>query len=181
MDDEALVAAWMASREESLFRELVERHQANVLRLVASVLGPFRDIDAEETAQDVFVRVYEKLPQFRGESKFATWLYRVARGVAINRSRVARVRLPHVPADVLRTLAGGDDPERRVRDEERNALVAAAVESLPESYRTVVYLHYWNDVPVGEMAEMLGIPAGTIKSYLFRARERLARTLGGIG
>lgn len=177
MDDETLVAAWIATRDESLFRELVERYQWRVLRLVSSILGPFRDVDAEETAQDVFVRVYEKLGQFRGEAKFATWLYRVARGVAVNRSKPARVRLPHISADALRELASPDDPQRRASEEQRDAIVAAAVESLPEVYRHVVYLHYWNDVPVADIADMLGMPAGTIKSYLFRARERLARIL----
>jgi RNA polymerase sigma-70 factor (ECF subfamily) len=179
MTDEALVAAWIDSRDESLFRELVERHQEKVFRLVASVLGPFRDIDAEETAQDVFVRVHDKLPQFRGDAKFTTWLYRVAYSVAVNRTQSARVRLPHVDVDALRALASADDPHRRATDAERDALVAAAVESLPEVYRTVIYLHYWNDVPLAEIAELLCAPAGTIKSYLFRARARLARILEG--
>jgi RNA polymerase sigma-70 factor (ECF subfamily) len=177
MDDETLVASWFESRDESLFRELVERYQTRVLRLVSSILGPFRGVDAEETAQDVFVRVYEKLAQFRGDAKFATWLYRVARGVAINRARRARVRLPHLGDDALRELVSRDDPQRRATDEQRDALVAAAVESLPDAYRTIVYLHYWNDVPVSDIADMLGMPSGTIKSYLFRARERLSRTL----
>lgn len=177
MDDETLVSAWLESRDESLFRELVERYQTRVLRLVSSVLGPFRGVDAEETAQDVFVRVYQKLGQFRGQAKFATWLYRVARGVAVNRARATRVRLPHLGDDALRELVSHDDPQRRASDGQRDAIVAAAVESLPDAYRTIVYLHYWNDVPVGDIAEMLDMPAGTIKSYLFRARERLARLL----
>lgn len=177
MDDEALAAGYLASREERLFRELVERYQTKVFRLVASVLGPFRDADAEEVTQDVFLRVHEKLGQFRGASKFGTWLYRLAYNVAVNRSKVARLRLPHVAVDVLHGLAAHDDPRRIVLDEERDARVAAALEALPEIYRTVVYLHYWNDASVDEIAELLGAPSGTIKSYLFRARERLARIL----
>jgi len=177
MDDEALVARYLASRDEALFRELVERHQENVFRLVASVLGPFRDADAEEATQDVFLRIHEKLAQFRGAAKFGTWVYRVAYSVAINRSRAARLRLPHVDASVLRDLASIDDPHRTFAERERDAIVAAAVESLPDVYRTVVYLHYWTDAPLDEIAELLSAPVGTIKSYLFRARERLAHLL----
>jgi RNA polymerase sigma-70 factor (ECF subfamily) len=173
-DDEALVAGYLETRDEAQFRALVERYQERVFRLVSSVLGPFRDCDAEEATQDVFLRVHEKLGQFRGSAKFGTWLYRVAYSVAINRSRAARFRLPHVE---LPSLVAPDDPYRDLAANERAAIVAAAVESLPEVYRTTVYLHYWNDTPLDEIAELLGAPVGTIKSYLFRARERLARAL----
>lgn len=176
-DDESLVAGYLASREEAQFRALVERYQERVFRLVASVLGPFRDCDAEEATQDVFLRVHEKLGQFRGTAKFGTWLYRVAYSVAVNRSRAARLRMPHVDVASLPALLAVDDPFRDLAANERAAIVAAAVESLPEVYRTVVYLHYWNDAPLDEIAELLGAPIGTVKSYLFRARERLARTL----
>ena len=177
MDDESLVTAYLATGDETLFRTLVERYQDRVFRLVSSILGPFRDIDAEETAQDVFLRVHERLGQFRGGAKLGTWLYRVAYSVAINRSKAARMRLPHVDVEALRGLASSDDPYRNLAEGERDALVAAAVETLPDVYRTVIYLHYWHDAPVEEIAELLGAPAGTVKSYLFRARERLARAL----
>ena len=177
MDDEALVTGYLDSHDETLFRALVERYQEKVFRLVCSIVGPFRDLDAEEIAQDVFVRVHDKLAQFRGGAKFGTWLYRVAYSVAINRSKGARIRLPHVDVEAVRDLASSDDPYRNLADSERDALVAAAVESLPDVYRTVVNLHYWHDAPVEEIAELLGAPPGTVKSYLFRARERLARIL----
>lgn len=177
MDDEALVAGYLASQDETLFRTLVERYQDKVFRLVCSIIGPFRDLDAEEIAQDVFLRVHGRLAQFRGGAKFATWLYRVAYSVAINRSKVARMRLPHVDVESLRDLASSDDPFRNLAAGERDALIAAAVESLPDVYRTVVNLHYWHDAPLEEIAELLGAPVGTVKSYLFRARERLSRIL----
>ena len=177
MDDESLVAAYLATRDEALFRTLVERHQDKVFRLVCSILGPFRDADAEEAAQDVFLRVHAKLGQFRGGSKFTTWLYRVAYSVAINRSKVARLRLPHTTIDALRTLASDEDPHRSLDEKQRDAVIASALESLPDVYRTVVYLHYWNDASIDDIAELLGAPSGTIKSYLFRARERIARLI----
>ena len=82
MTDEALAARFAAARDPDDFRTLVDRHGPMVLRLVSSILGPFRDTDAEEIAQDVFLRVYERIGQFRGDAKFTTWLYRLAYHVA---------------------------------------------------------------------------------------------------
>jgi len=177
MTDEELAARYVAARDPADFRQLVDRNAPAVLRLVSSVLGPFRDTDAEEVAQDVFVRVHARLEQFRGEAKFATWLYRVAYTTAINRTKTSRLRLPHVAADALLDLAANDDPRDELLASERLALIGAAVETLPDLYRAVIYLHYWQEAGVDEMASLLNAPPNTIKSYLFRARQRLARTL----
>ena len=177
MTDEELAARYVAARDPSDFRELVERTAPAVMRLVSSILGPFRDLDAEEVVQDVFLRVHERLAQFRGEARFATWLYRVAWNVAVNRVKLARYRLPHVAIDALHDVAGDDDPHGRAAAGERAKLLAAAVESLPDLYRTVVYLHYWQETPVGEIATLVGAPVNTVKSYLFRARERIAAVM----
>ena len=159
------------------FRALVEQHQASVLRLVSSILGPFRDIDAEDVAQDVFLRAHEKLGQFRGEAQFGTWLYRIAYSVALNRRRLARIRLPHVAVDVLAELETADSPHDSAVAAERASRLAAALELLPDLYRTVIYLHYWQESSVEEIATLLGAPANTVKSYLFRGRARLAQLL----
>lgn len=159
------------------FRALVERHQASVLRLVSSILGPFRDIDAEDVAQDVFVRAHAKLGQFRREAAFGTWLYRIAYSVALNRRRLARIRLPHVAVDVLAQLETADSPHDSAVAAERASRLAAALELLPDLYRTVIYLHYWQESSVDEIASLLGAPQNTVKSYLFRGRARLAQLL----
>ncbi len=143
-----------------------------MLSLVASVLGPHGDLDAQEVAQEVFVRVHEKLETFRGEARFGTWLYRLAYNRALEHRRRARIRLPHVSWDQLEDAA----PSSRcdlARDQERHELVERLVEDLPGVYRTVIHMHYWLECPVGEIAETLGVPSGTVKSYLSRARQRL--------
>jgi RNA polymerase sigma-70 factor (ECF subfamily) len=177
MTDEELVRRYLADRGTGDFRELVERQAPRVLRLVASVLGPYRQGDIEETVQDVFVRVHEKLDRFHGEAAFSTWLYRIAYNLAIDRAKLARLRMPHIDVDALHALASASDPQREAIDAERAALLAEAVEALPDLYRSVVYLHYWQETPVDEIAAYLGAPANTIKSYLFRARERIGRFL----
>jgi RNA polymerase sigma factor (sigma-70 family) len=82
MTDEELVRRYVAERDPADVRELVERHAPRVLRLVASVLGPYRQGDIEEAVQDVFVRVHQKLDSFHGSAAFATWLTRSARSMA---------------------------------------------------------------------------------------------------
>ncbi|MBK8596030.1 MAG: sigma-70 family RNA polymerase sigma factor [Holophagales bacterium] len=92
MTDEELVERYLKARDPADFRELVERNGPRVLRLVASILGPFRGADAEEVVQDVFLRAHERLGQFRGEARFSTWLYRIAWSVAVNRTKPLSAR-----------------------------------------------------------------------------------------
>jgi RNA polymerase sigma-70 factor (ECF subfamily) len=180
VDDEAAVAEYLRTREPDLFRLLVERHQGRVLRLVASLLGPFADLDAQEVAQEVLIRAHDRLESFRGEARFSTWLYRLAYNGALERRRRARLRFPHVPVDAA--PESGPDPFDGAVQAERTRRVARLVERLPDVYRSVIYMHYWLEQSVAEIAEVLGAPPGTVKSYLSRARQRLrelAKAEGG--
>ena len=180
-DDEAVVAAYVRTRDPDLFRVLVERHQERVFRLVASILGPFADLDAEEVTQEVFVRVHERLGGFRGESRFSTWLHRLAYNRTIERRRRARLRVEHVPCEELEAEATATGPHEAALESERTRAVARLLEELPDLYRSVVHMHYWMDQSIDAIAETLGVPAGTVKSYLARARARLrerAKTRG---
>ncbi len=179
MDDESAALTYARTRDPELFRLLVERYQGRVFRLVASLLGPYADLDAEEVTQEVFMRVCDKLHLFRGESRFGTWLFRLAYNRAIEHRRVARIRLPHVSEEALRQLAA--DPFDEELRYEREQLVARLLEQLPDVYRAVINMHYWLDYSVEEMAEALCIPPGTVKSYLFRARQRLREQAGLLG
>ena len=179
MTDEELIARYLARGDPADFEEVVARNASNVLRLVSSVLGPFRDIDAEGAAQDVFVRLHEKLNQFRGEARFSTWLYRLAYRVAINHARGARFRMPHDSVDALRAVVSDHDPASDALVAERAELVARALDELPDLYRTVIHLYYWQEASVGEIADYVGAPPNTVKSYLSRARERIRRSLEG--
>jgi len=178
MDDEKIIARFLETGDGAMFAALVERYQDRVFRLVVSVLGPGSAADAEEACQEVFLRVYRKARQFTGEAAFGTWLYRIAYNLAIDWRRRARFRLPHVSIDEVPGLAGASDPLGDVLTKEKKEQVARALEGLPDLYRSVVYMHYWLDRPVGEIAELLNIPEGTVKSYLFRARSVLRAGLG---
>jgi RNA polymerase sigma-70 factor (ECF subfamily) len=164
------------------FTDLVRRYKEQVIRLAVSILGPAHAGEAEDLAQEVFVQVYRKLDTFRRDSALSTWLYRVTRNRAIDRRRLARMKRPHVGDESLGTLKAPEansDPERITVAGERRARVLEHLERLPDTQRAVIYLHYWMDAGVDEIARMLEMKAGTVKSHLFRARQRLARDLAG--
>jgi RNA polymerase sigma-70 factor, ECF subfamily len=171
VDDESAAFAYARTRDPALFRLLMERYQNRVLRLVAGLLGPYADLDAQQVTQEVFLRACEKLSTFRGEARFGTWLFRLAYNRAIEHRRVARIRMPHVSEKALADLVA--EPLGDQVEVERQQLVAHLLEQLPDVYRTVINMHYWLDASVEEIAEALCVPAGTVKSYLFRARRLL--------
>ena len=181
MEDEPAVAEYLRARDPEIFRVLVERHQVRVFRLVAGLLGPFADRDAQEVTQEVFLRAHQRLASFRGEARFSSWLYRLAYNFTLQHRRRARLRLPHVPVEELEARASGDGPHEAAAERERQRRVERLLEGLPDLYRTVVYLHYWMDATIDEIAEVLEVPSGTVKSYLSRARARLRERAPALG
>lgn len=175
-DDAEVVRSFLASRDDDLFALLVERHKDRVFRLIVSVLGPAAANEAEEVTQEVFLLVYRRLASFRMESRFATWLYRIAYNRAIDARRTARLRLPHCSDERLASLPardGASDPAARAEETERRAAVHASLEEIPDLYRAVLYQYYWLEEDVAEIGAALGVPSGTVKSYLHRARQAL--------
>ncbi len=180
--DDALVDAWVNRADEPAFARLVERHQGYVFRLTLSVLGPGFEGDAEDVTQEVFIRVAARLHEFRGESLFRTWLHRLAFNMAVDRRRRARWRKPHVDPALLEARAATgerDDPFVSAVATERRRAVRSCLESLPDDLRSVIHLHYWMDLQVEDIAEMLRIPLGTVKSQLHRGRALLLRAMRG--
>ena len=177
MDDAQILGAFRDTGDPDLFRLLVERHQAHVFRVVVAILGPAYAAEAEEVTQDVFLQVYRKLSGFREQSRFSTWLYRIAWNRAADHRRRARFRHPALPATALEKLAGPSDPHRDLEAAGRRSELLMALETLPELYRTLVHLHYWLDCSLNEIEELTGVPPGTSKSYLARARKMMEKEL----
>jgi RNA polymerase sigma factor (sigma-70 family) len=173
MDDRELIAAYRETSDTGLFRVLVERHQDRVFRLVASILGPGFSAEAEEVAQDVFLTVHRKLASWREESQFSTWLYRIAWNRAVDHRRQARFRVVFTGERALAMLPAKSDPHAELAAEELRKELLKALESLPDLYRTLVHLHYWMGSSMTEIADLTGVPEGTVKSYLARARKLL--------
>ena len=153
----------------SEFEQVVEQYQDKVFRLICSVLGPGCDAEAQDATQEVFLKVYKKLGGFRQESGIGTWIYSIARNQAIDRRRQIR-RLPVTVEIRMDQVA----PHADLGDE---LDIARAMEKLPEVYRTLVHLFYWQQASLEEISEVTGIKAGTVKSYLARARHNLEAIL----
>ena len=184
MDDVPLVQAFQRTGDEAHFKALVDRHRSSVFRLVLSLLGVGHRAAAEELTQDVFLKVYQKLDQFRGEAKFSTWLYRIAYNQAVDYRARARFRARHYGEEVLETMPSNrpqDDPVATMSEGRTASVVKECLARLPDLYRSVLHQHYWMGMTVREISETLSAPEGTVKSYMHRARGRLHKLLAEKG
>jgi RNA polymerase sigma-70 factor (ECF subfamily) len=153
------------------FRALVERHRDRAFALALRVLGTREE--AEEAAQDAFVRVWRALPEFRGESSFATWLHRIVVRIAIDRSSSLRTRARRETAsDELPEVAA----EGPVADPVLGGQVERLLGQLSEVQRAAVVLYHLEDRPLAEVAEVLALPENTVKTHLSRARAAMRVT-----
>jgi len=183
--DEDLIALTLAGDQDA-YRVLVERYSDFVFTVALRVVGS--EADAEDVAQEAFVRAHKALARFRGDSKFSSWLYRITVNRALTHLKRGKRRpltvemtsSPRVEAEV-RSHSSGDDPTRRVLDSEFAGRVRAAVAALPPRYRVVVTLFYLEERSYKEVAEVLGVPMGTLKTHLHRARAMLKRELEAQG
>jgi RNA polymerase sigma-70 factor, ECF subfamily len=169
--------------ERGAFDLLVLRYQHKVVKLVARLL---RDpTEAEDVAQEAFVKAYRALGSFRGDSAFYTWLYRIAVNTARN-SIASRQRRPlDYEADLSENeqtavesrMRHTDTPEANVLSEEIRSTVNRAVEQLPEDLRTAIVLREVEGLSYEEIAAAMDCPVGTVRSRIFRAREAIDRDL----
>lgn len=180
-DEERLIARAVAGDQDA-YRILVERYSDFVYTVALRVVGS--EDDAEDVAQEAFVRAHRALARFRGESKFSSWLYRITVNRALTHlkrrgRRPATVEMtssPRVEAEV-RSQRCAEDPERQVLADEFRARVREAVAKLPPRYRVAVTLFYLEERSYKEVVEILGVPMGTLKTHLHRARAMLRREL----
>ena len=184
--DAELVARWQAGEAEA-FEALVRRHQVRVFRLLWRMLGSREE--AEDVAQEAFLSLYRHGHRFRGEARFSTFVYRVAANAALNRRRTLGRSRARERQLAERQAAGTDlpaaprDPEDAVAGSEIQRAVQRALLELPPDLRVATVLYDIEGVPYGEIARVLGIPEGTVKSRIHRARRALRdrlRSLVGV-
>ena len=154
------------------FGELVRCHREGVINVVYRMCGDANL--AEDAAQEAFIRAWKHLPNYRPQSPFRNWVYRIATNAALD---VLRRERETVDVDALPIPSSGAGPEAVVQEAERSARVKQAVLELPEASRTVLVLREYEGLSYKEIADTLGIPIGTVMSRLNYARNRLRESL----
>ena len=171
--DEAIIQCVQAGRGQEAFERLVPAYRRRVFGLAYSIL---RDrAAAEDLAQEVFVKLWQALPRYDGRARLSTWIYAITRNAAVSALRARRRSVSLSDAAVMSEVEGLA-AEAAAEPEEQE--LRRRIESLPEKQRQAVTLYYLDERTVEEVAEMMGLPANTVKTHLHRARASLAVALG---
>jgi RNA polymerase sigma factor (sigma-70 family) len=155
------------------FRLLVDRHKNSVFNLALRICGNRED--AEEIAQDSFLKAYRSLGSFRMKSSFGTWLYRIVYNTAISRLRLRKkgiLLLEDFPADAVDFIRS-DGNEEEAEQDFRRALVNFALQKINEEERGLISLYYYEEMNTDEISEVTGISRSNVKVRLFRARQKM--------
>lgn len=173
-DDDAVLVARARAGDEAAFAALVDRHAGPVLNFVRRSL--FDRSEAEDVAQEVFVKTWRGLPAYRETgAKFSTWLFSIARNAAIDRAR-ARARREAVSLDA-QVADAGPGPDEQAERAELGEAIARAAARLPEDQRTAFLLSEYHQQPVREIAAVMSCSEKAVENRLYRARQFLRREL----
>jgi RNA polymerase sigma-70 factor (ECF subfamily) len=163
--------------ETEAFEILVRRHEKTIFNLVYRMLGDYDE--AAETSQEVFLSAYRSIDRFRGDANFSTWLYRIALNqTSTRRKSLNRLQLRNVPIDDTEPVRDPQPgPAETIEKKEIRERVQSALNTLEPDDATVILLRDLQDIPYEEVARLLEIPVGTVKSRLHRARQALKSQL----
>jgi RNA polymerase sigma-70 factor (ECF subfamily) len=175
VDDQRLVEAFLAGRREA-FDVIVQRHRRHVYQLCYRFVGNHED--ASDLSQDVFVRAFKGLRQFKGQSSLSTWLYRVGVNACLNRLATKRPETEPLELDSTQHVdTRVADPLDIVLRGERAAAVRVAINRLPPKQRATLMLRVYQELPHEEIARVLGSSVGAVKANFFHALGNLKRLL----
>ena len=170
--DEDIRSQLDAGRHREAFELLLPRYQHKVFRLAYSMLG--EEASAEEMAQDVFLQIWKVLPSYRGDASLSTWIYVITRNRCLTRRKKIRERLAEsIEEPGVRAAVEANLVERPDRTTDSILLLAR----LPPPYRQALTLFYLEEKSYEEVAAMMDLPIGTVRTYLHRARKQLAKSL----
>lgn len=185
-DADQLLVDRVKSGDQQAFNLLVRKYERKVVRLISRLVRDPSEV--EDVSQEAFVKAYRALPQFRGDSAFYTWLYRIAVNTAKN-YLVAQGRRPIPLSDTLSEDEDGESfgredvvtdnhtPDAELLSRQIAETVNRAIEALPQDLRTAVTLREIEGLSYEEIAEAMNCPIGTVRSRIFRAREAIAEQL----
>jgi RNA polymerase sigma-70 factor (ECF subfamily) len=175
LDDTALVAACASGRRDA-FDVIVERHRRAVYQLCYRFVGNHED--ASDLAQEVFLRAYRGLRNFKGDAALGTWLYRIGVNACLNRVSARKPAMESLQATEALPAAGPDAMTSLLRQEQASH-VRAAIAKLPPKQRATLVLRIYHELPHQEIAGILGSSVGAVKANFFHALQNLKRILAG--
>ena len=173
--NELLLISRARGGDREAFGALVEQYRDNVYRLAYRMCG--NAYDADEAAQEAFVAAWRALPNFRGDAKFSTWLYRLTTNAAIDVMRREKRHQTVGDGEMMELADDADSPQETVERTEQQEAVQKALATLSEEYREVLLLRYMEELDYAEIAEVLQLPSGTVKSRINRAKAALKTAL----
>lgn len=155
---------------ERAFREIITRYNGVIYAAVRSIMGNSDETD--DTVQEIFVKIYKGLPRFKGKARFSTWAYTIARNEAINALNRRKKNLYNIE-EFNNLAASNDTPEEAYSKKESALNLENYIKRLDKDYRAVIELRYLADKSYLEVADIMDIPIGTVKTYIHRAKLRL--------
>jgi RNA polymerase sigma-70 factor (ECF subfamily) len=164
--------------DERAFRKMLESHYTLIYSVVRGVAGQRGETD--DIVQEVFIKIFRALGDFRGDSRLSTWIYRIARNEALN---AIERRAPQVISidDCEELPAAGENPEASYRRRIGRERLERFMDRLDEKQRVAIELRYIGDKSYEEIADIMDIPLGTVKTYIYRAKLSLKRMMTGAG
>ncbi|MBL0342544.1 MAG: sigma-70 family RNA polymerase sigma factor [Bacteroidetes bacterium] len=172
-DDAYYIARIRQYADNAAFASLVNKHKTMAYNIALRITRSRED--AEEVAQDAFVKVFQSLAQFKGDSKFTTWLFKVVYNLALTKIRKKSLISGSIDEDHFTETASEEAFEvvARIKDKEQKKYLNEAIAMLDESDQLLISLYYMNDLSVDEIAEITDLSASNIKVKLFRSRKKL--------
>lgn len=175
--DDAYYISQVLSGEASAYRSLVEKHQDLVYTIVHRIVT--RSEEAEEVAQDVFVKAYQKLADFKAESKFSTWLYRIAYNTAVSHTRKKKVDFLAMDEEMIENH-GEIETKQEIMGltlNEQSELLQKALGTLPRTDNLIISLYYYHGKDLDEISEIVDLTQNNVKVKLFRIRKKLLKEM----
>lgn len=175
-EEEILLISKIKSGETHLYKELVESHSSNVFNLIRGIVSSRED--AEEIAQDVFVKAYFSLKNFRGECSFSTWLYKIAYNMSISKTR--RKKREFIPIDINGTQIISEDDsltELKSDHEEMFKIIQDALLNLDSKDKFLVISFYMHEKSIKDLKEITGLSESNVKVRLHRSKKRLSQLI----
>ena len=179
MTDSKLQIERILNGNQTAFRALVEEYQRLISHIVFRMVSTKED--REDICQDVFMRIYQNLSDFRSESKLSTWIASIAYNACLNhlekRKLVPLEELNSPEQSLENFLERHKRPDEITEEKEVGALLENEINRMPATFRTILTLYHLDDMSYTQISEVMSLPEGTVKSYLFRARKLLKERL----